>query len=479
MKKITLFTLIFTLLFSVFAINAYAENDADLSIAYEYTNTNDVIVTAGVTNIKIEGGIYLIGYEITYDPAVFELTSSTVNIPEKWQPLVGDEEGPETDMSRLIEDGKYYWCTYIFKENYGITEDNQLTVTLQFKPLTNGNCDIKFTCTDISGYDLDITDYSAADKTVNIPFKNDNNGDIPVDSNTSNLTPPDASVDNEESSTQQDSDAESVVPENNSATDNSVQSSTSDDKETGSSTSDEATLDNIVPMNPTHKTIGIIATVIMGILIAAGVVYFIAKRKEMITLVKENSGVIVKFWLTHIVMSILGIMVGLALLVLEGEAEGISLIAIVGSAFTIGFMCFMHYDDMYFIAVKEGIKNRAENKKTDIYKGLKLTLISYSPVILIGFLAIIFTTFASEIENTSVVPMLLYYIFQGSFLGLYKIHTYLGVATYVIITLLPAIIAGALAYALGIKDKTLRGVLGMDVKPPYDGPVEKKNKNNK
>ena len=108
MKKITLFTLIFTLLFSVFAINAYAENDADLSIVYEYTNTNDVIVTAGVTNIKIEGGIYLIGYEITYDPAVFELTSSTVNIPEKWQPLVGDEEGPETDMSRLIEDGKYF-----------------------------------------------------------------------------------------------------------------------------------------------------------------------------------------------------------------------------------------------------------------------------------------------------------------------------------------------------------------------------------
>ena len=75
--------------------------------------------------------------------------------------------------------------------------------------------------------------------------------------------------------------------------------------------------------------------------------------------------------------------------------------------------------------------------------------------------------------------MLLYYIFQGSFLGLYKIHTYLGVAAYVIITLLPAIIAGALAYVLGVKDKTLRGVLGMDVKPPYDGLVEKKNKNNK
>ncbi len=477
MKKLLLLISIFTLLFTAFTFSVSADYDADLNINYEITNTNDVIVTAGVTNIKIEGGIYLIGYEITYDPAVFELTSSTVNIPEKWQPLVGDEEGPETDMSRLIEDGKYYWCTYIFKENYGITDDNQLTVTLQFKPLTKNYGDIKFTCTDISGFDLDITDYEVAGGTISI---NNNTSDASADTNeNSNIVPPDATVSNGESDNQQNSNNENSNVDNNSATDNNSQSNTSDNINNVGSTSDEATIDNVLPMNPTHKTIGIITTIVMSVLIAAGVVYFIIKRRDLIAIVKENSGVIVKFWLTHAVMSILGIMVGLALLVLEGESEGISLIAIVGSAFTIGFMCFMHYDDMYFVAVKEGIKSRAENKKIDIYKGLKLTLISYAPVIIIGFITVIFTTFASEIENTSVVPMLLYYIFQGSFLGLYKIHTYLGVAAYVVITLLPAIIAGALAYVLGIKDKTLRGVLGMNVKPPYDGPVEKKNKNNK
>ncbi len=189
---------------------------------------------------------------------------------------------------------------------------------------------------------------------------------------------------------------------------------------------------------------------------------------------QDNSDCIVKFIMTHIVMSILGIMVGLAVLSIEGEADSISAIAIIGSVFTIGFMCFMHYDDMYFVGVKEGIRIRSEGGKIEPSKGLKITLLAYSPVILSGLIAIIMSFVGTD---AAPISLLIYYAFQGSFLGLYKIRVYLGVIGYVLVTLLPAIIVSSLGYYMGLKDKTLRGMMGMNVKPPYDGPLERKPKN--
>ncbi len=187
----------------------------------------------------------------------------------------------------------------------------------------------------------------------------------------------------------------------------------------------------------------------------------------------ENSSIIVKFILTHIVMSLLGIMVGLAVIVIGGAT---STITIISSIFTVGFMCFMHYDDMYFYAVKEGIRLRAEGEKIDVFKGLKVTLIAYSPVILVGIVAIIIDLIAGGVENASPIALLVYYMMQGSYLTLYGIREAIGVTGYIILTLLPAIIVSSLGYALGVKDKTLRGILGFQVKPPYDGPMERKPK---
>ena len=187
----------------------------------------------------------------------------------------------------------------------------------------------------------------------------------------------------------------------------------------------------------------------------------------------ENSSIIVKFILTHVVMSLLGIMVGLAVIVIGGAT---STITIVSSVFTVGFMCFMHYDDMYFYAVKEGIRLRAEGEKIDVFKGLKVTLIAYSPVIMVGIVAIVIDLAAGGVENASPIALLVYYIMQGSYLTLYGVREAIGVTGYIILTLLPAIIVSSLGYALGVKDKTLRGILGFQVKPPYDGPMERKPK---
>ncbi len=201
----------------------------------------------------------------------------------------------------------------------------------------------------------------------------------------------------------------------------------------------------------------------------------------MFKFIRENSGIIVKFILTHVVMSVLGIMVGLAVIVIGGESQGVDIISIIAGVFTVGFMCFMHYDDMYFFAVKEGIRVRSEGAELDRWKGVKIVLIAYSPVILIGVVTSIIDIAAGGILNVSPIALLVYYAVQGSFLPFYVIREYLGVTGYVLITLLPAVISGILGYTIGFKDKTLRGLFGMKVKPPYDGPLERKPKkeNNK
>ncbi len=202
--------------------------------------------------------------------------------------------------------------------------------------------------------------------------------------------------------------------------------------------------------------------------------YFCEKISGFTSFVRENSAAIVKFILTHIVMSVLGLMLGLAILSGENDTAGISPIALIGSVFTIGYMCFMHYDDMFFIAVKEGIKLKAEGEKPDIFKGLKISLIAYSPIILIGIIAIAFNLFGSE--SSSALTLLIYHAVQGSFIPLYQILLKYGVVVYVILTLIPAIVASSLGYGIGVKDKTLRGMMGMDVPPPFDGPLERKPK---
>lgn len=196
----------------------------------------------------------------------------------------------------------------------------------------------------------------------------------------------------------------------------------------------------------------------------------------MIKFIRENSKLIVKFMMTHLVMSILGIMVGLAVLTLEEGSGGFSGIAIISSLFTVGFLCFMHYDDAFFAGVKDGIKHRAEGTKPDALMGLKIALIGYSPVIIIGIIAILVILVTPTGEDHTPVPMLLFYACQGSFLSLYKLLDYIGAIGYIIVTLFPSVIASTLGYAIGCKDKTLRGLFGMKVKPPFDGPLERKPK---
>ena len=195
----------------------------------------------------------------------------------------------------------------------------------------------------------------------------------------------------------------------------------------------------------------------------------------------DNFDALFKFVKTHFVMSLLGIMVGLPVISFESSLYGaedgsITVIAIVASVFTIGFMCFMHYDDMYFIGAKNAISEKGAGKKPDALRGVKITFLAYSPVILIGIITSILSLVPLQSDKPTFISLLVFYVVQGSFIPLYALRFYIGVWGYVLVSLLPAIAASVLGYAIGRREKTLRGMLGFKVKPPYDGPVERKNR---
>ncbi|MBR5746581.1 MAG: hypothetical protein IKX92_04920 [Clostridia bacterium] len=192
--------------------------------------------------------------------------------------------------------------------------------------------------------------------------------------------------------------------------------------------------------------------------------------------IADNSAALKKFILTHIVMSLLGIMLGLAILAFEGESESISALAIIGSVFTVGFMCFLHYDDMYFVGAKIAVGSHNEEEKKSVARGVKITLLAYSPVIFVGVLTSVLDI-ATNHGEPATKALFVYYAVQGSYLALYKLRVAWGVTVYVVLTLIPAFVASVLGYYMGLKEKTLRGLLGFKVKPPYDGPMpDKKNR---
>lgn len=189
----------------------------------------------------------------------------------------------------------------------------------------------------------------------------------------------------------------------------------------------------------------------------------------------ENSGPIIKFLSNHIVMSILGIMVGLAILSAEGNVDGMSSLALVGGLFCVGFLCFLQYDGMFFFGSKDGIKARADGKKPRYFKGALVSLVAYSPVIL-TVIALIIAQLIERggQENASGVLLFLFYAIQGSYISFYSLIGKLGPSLFAVITLIPSFVSATLGYIMGALDMPIRKLLGFNIKPPYDGPVERR-----
>ena len=174
---------------------------------------------------------------------------------------------------------------------------------------------------------------------------------------------------------------------------------------------------------------------------------------------------IVRFWTNQIVMSLLGISVGLATIALDNV-----MIAIGGCGFTIGLLCFMQYDNMFQLGEKHHFMH-ADVVRPAKSLGLKIAVLASTPlflVVIIGFL------FEVVFDHEGFVACnLIYCALHGSYIQTHAFvlsiptadtaDVILGVIRWSSLALytLPAILFSALGYYFGSKDRTIRSLFGI------------------
>lgn len=182
--------------------------------------------------------------------------------------------------------------------------------------------------------------------------------------------------------------------------------------------------------------------------------------KKFFQLYITYSKYIFKFLTTQVSMGVMGIIVGLSAIVMKSTA-----FTVIASVFTIGFLLFLIYDFMFMHGLNDSVRYESGNAERDKWEGLKVALLSYAPTILVVLLTIIFVLCKIEIGYTITNTILLFLL--GSYFGLFDLLSEnMNPQVLQVLCLLPAIIACTLGYYLGLKDKPIRKLLGIPIKPP-------------
>ncbi len=177
---------------------------------------------------------------------------------------------------------------------------------------------------------------------------------------------------------------------------------------------------------------------------------------------------IIRFWTNQLVMSFLGISIGLATIALDNLA-----MSIIGSVFSICFLCFLQYDNLFQLGLKVHYRSMdiAQPKRN---LGLKISVLASLPLFILILLGVILQI--TQLESASMVFKFIYYALHGSYMQLHAFFTVqvgilssssifmqcVGWLFYLLYTF-PAIICSALGYVLGSKDRPLRTFFGIKV----------------
>lgn len=179
------------------------------------------------------------------------------------------------------------------------------------------------------------------------------------------------------------------------------------------------------------------------------------------------SHILIRFWVNQIVMSVLGISVGLAILALNS-----TVVTVIGCVFCVGILCFLQYDLLFMFGESWFCKPK-DIARPSRSLGLRIALLGYAPLALlcvIGFLLQLFS-----VGNGSVAVKLIYYALHGSYMLLHSLLTTtvlnaeslfsqcMGWVCCLLYTI-PVIGFCSLGFALGEKDKPLRSFFGIKVK---------------
>lgn len=170
---------------------------------------------------------------------------------------------------------------------------------------------------------------------------------------------------------------------------------------------------------------------------------------------------IVRFWTNQLVMSIMGISIGLATIALGNTA-----VSVIGCVFSILLLCFLQYDNMFQLGERHHFKH-VDSVRPGCALGFKIAILASFPMLLLILVGIFFQV---VLQNATAVTVckLIYYFLHGSYIQTHAFVASIGffgegtaVAAciewmFYILYLFPAILAASIGYILGFHDRPLQ-----------------------
>ena len=177
---------------------------------------------------------------------------------------------------------------------------------------------------------------------------------------------------------------------------------------------------------------------------------------------------IVRFWTNQIVMSIVGVSVGLATIAFDNFT-----LSLIGCFFTIGLLCFLQYDNMCQLGEKHHFMHR-DMPRPGKGLGFKIALFGYAPLLILIILGAVMEV-AFQYTDGSTVCNLIYYGIHGTYIQTHAFVSSLplfdtsdfmvGILRWsaCAMYILPVVICSGIGYFLGAKDIPLRSLFGVKV----------------
>jgi len=183
--------------------------------------------------------------------------------------------------------------------------------------------------------------------------------------------------------------------------------------------------------------------------------------KDFFKLYITHSNYIFKFWTTQVSMSVFGIIVSFATF-----ASGSVTLRIIGAVFSIAFFIFLMYDMMFNYGFLNSVKYAKDKDTVNPWEGLKIAALSYAPTMLFTLIYIILDLI--DLDNAAgIIKIILFFLF-GSYDGILLFinnNEYLNMIIPILL-LIPGLAACTLGFQLGIRDKPIRKMLGINISPP-------------
>lgn len=182
--------------------------------------------------------------------------------------------------------------------------------------------------------------------------------------------------------------------------------------------------------------------------------------KNLIAFFKQNSKLIIDFWVNQVVWSVVGLMVSWPMAMILSKDSNYSLYMGLAALFTAGIFWFRIYDMLNQHGLKYAIrKNRSSCEGLHIPSdsfGLKIGLFSYAPTILLILIFVVFSIVKFE-NGRAIMAGIIYMIpihsmYNAGWLALSELGETMRII-YTVLTIIPIPFFAWLGYYLGVRDK--------------------------